>query len=79
MLGIEATDEDALRVLKNGGADLRDLGGGFAGGVDDLGDSLAAYAAQVQGGELVEVADLAPSQSSCGFFRGDRASSDRSQ
>ena len=58
---------------------LGHLGGALAAGVDDLGDALPDRAAEVQGRELVQVADLAPLQAAGGRFGREFAARDRGQ
>src|SRR5215218_7363470 len=79
MLGGGGADDHTLARLKQGRTDACHLGGTLASGVDDLGDALPDRAAEVEGGELVEVADLAPLQASGGRLRREFSARDRCQ
>ena len=54
VLGGVAADDHTSAGLQERGADLRDLGRGFARGVDDLGDALAVLASGVEDGERIQ-------------------------
>src|SRR5215217_2862761 len=66
MLGGGGAYDHTLARLQQGRADTCHLGGTLAAGVDDLRDALPDRAAEVEGGELVEVAHLTPLQASGG-------------
>jgi hypothetical protein len=79
MLGGGGAYDHTLARLQQGRADTCHLGGTLAAGVDDLRDALPGRAAEVEGGELVEVADLAPLQASGGRLYREVAARDRCQ
>src|SRR5687767_14083389 len=79
MLGGGGAYDHTLARLQQRSADACHLGGTLAAGVDNLGDTLPDGAAEVEGGELIEVADLAPLEASGGRFGREFAARDRCQ
>jgi hypothetical protein len=79
VLGGGGAHDHAFSGVEEGRADRGDLAGALGAGVDDLGDALAVGAAEIEYGELVQVADLAALQALGGRGGGEVAARDGGQ